>query len=248
MKTYQSPLLSTYTEIIHAYTTRHDGSSLYGNNLAYHVNDNAIDVNENHIKLATDLQYPIDRLVHMSQRHGDKIVIIDKEHNYQSIPSCDALITKEKEIPLMVMVADCIPILLYDPVQKVIAAVHAGRAGVFSKILPKTIEKMQTQFSSNTKDILISLGPSIHQECYEVGEEIVRESKKLSYEYAIKEKEGRYYLDLLSIIYRQLDDLNMMSANFETSPYCTACNTDDFYSYRAEKNSCGRFAGVIMMK
>lgn len=248
MKIYHSPLLNLHPKITHAFTTRLDGTSLYGNNLAYHVNDDVHDVDTNHKALASYLHYPMEKLVHMSQVHGDKIVIINKEHTYQNIPICDALITNQRDTPLMVMVADCIPILLYDPVQKVIAAVHAGRAGVFKKILPKTIHKMQVEFHSKPEDILIALGPCIHQECYEVGDEIVKVTKKLSYDYAIKEDKGRFYLDLLSIIYQQLNDLNIIDKNVETSPHCTACNTGVFYSYRAEQNKCGRFAGVIMMK
>lgn len=248
MKIFHSPLLSLHLEVMHGFTTREGGTSIYGNNLAYHVNDDETDVKNNHKRLANNLHYSQNNLVHMSQVHGDKIVIIDKEFTHQNIPICDALITKEKETPLMVMVADCVPILLYDPVEKVIAVIHAGRAGVFSRIVPKTIQKMQKELSCNTKNILISIGPCIHQDCYEVGKEIVQESKEYSYNYAIKEEKGRYYLDLLSIIYKQLNDLNIMDKNLETLPYCTACNTDKFYSYRAEQNSCGRFAGVIMLK
>jgi len=249
MKTLESKLLSPYLDILHAYTTRLDGVSIHGNNLAYHINDIKEDVDKNHYTLARSMQYPLKRLVHMQQVHRDGIVIIEHDYNFESTPTCDALITQEKNIPLMVMVADCIPILIYDPVKKVIATVHAGRTGIFSKILPKTINKMKERYTSNVKDINVSFGPSIHQCCYQVGPEIKKEAKQLKYGYAIKtDDENNYYLDLVSIGYEQLISLGIRKSNIEVSTYCTACNTDTFYSYRAENNNCGRFAGIIMLK
>ena len=248
MKTFKSELLASYQNIMHAYSTRTDGVSIYGNNLAYHVNDNKAHVDINHNTLATHLKYPLEHLVHMNQVHSDKIVIVDKTYNFNETPTCDAVITQVKETPLMVMVADCIPTLIYDPIKEVIAAVHAGRAGVFTKILPKTIKRMQEEYACNAKDILISFGPSIHQCCYQVGSEIKLEAEQLGYGYAIKTDNDSYYLDLSSIAHQQLKSLGIQDDNVESSSYCTACTTDIFYSYRAEKNNCGRFAGIIMLK
>lgn len=247
MKIFKSKLLTPHKNIIHAFTTRLDGNSPYGNNLAYHVNDDSTDVDRNHDELAKYLHYPLKHLVHMNQVHGDKIIDIDKYHNFDKTPTCDALITQEKEIPLMVMVADCNPILVYDPEKGVIAAIHAGRVGIFSDILSKTIRKMQQIYACEPKDILVSLGPSIRQCCYEIGSEIKEEANKLGFHYAIKTVGNSYYLDLISIAHQQLREIGIKEKNIETSQYCTACNTDTFYSYRAEKNSCGRFAGVIML-
>ena len=249
MKTINSELLSQYNEIMHAYSTRLDGVSRYGNNLAYHVNDIKEDVDKNHRLLASYLYYPLNKLIHMNQVHKDDILIVNKAYNYKETPTCDALITNEKNVPLMVMVADCIPVLIYDPVKKVIAVVHAGRAGIFKEIIPKTINKMKEIYGSESKDIIVSLGPSIHQCCYEVGKDIKEETEQLGYGYAVKiDEKSNYYLDLVSIGYQQLIDLGINSENIEKSPYCTACNTDTFYSYRAEDKSCGRFVGIIMLK
>jgi len=250
MKTIKSSLLSKHSNLLHAFTTKEGGFSLapyLSNNLAYHVDDKISSVNKNHSILATSLNYPQNKLVRMNQIHGNIILEVTKQHNYENIPSCDALITNQLNTPLMVMVADCIPILLYDPIQKAIGAIHAGRAGIFSEIIPLTISKMQKTYQSKSKDILISIGPSIHECCYEVGEEIKEEAYKQGYQYAIKEKNSSYYLDLLSIAKKQLQESQILENNIEISPYCTACNTDTFYSYRAEKK-CGRFAGIIMLK
>lgn len=248
MKTISSKLLSSYKNLLHAYTTRIDGHSILGNNLAYHVNDTKADVDRNQNELASHLGYSFEQLVHMNQVHGDRIITINTPHATDQIPVCDALITKQKNRPLMVMVADCIPVLIYDPVQEVIAAIHAGRAGIFSEIIPKSIETMQKEYGTKVKDLLVVLGPSIHQCCYEVGEEIRDQAINSGYEYAIRSDKDKYYLDLISIAHKQLEACGAEKKHIEESSYCTACNTEMFYSYRAEQNSCGRFAGIIMLK
>lgn len=247
MKTIRSTLLSPYKNLVHAYTTRIDGHSTLGNNLAYHVSDTKKDVDRNQNELALHLGYTFEHLVHMNQVHGDRIIIIDTSHPTDHIPVCDALITQQKNRPLMVMVADCIPVLVYDPVQEVIAAIHAGRAGVFSEIIPKSIQKMQQNYGSKPEDIRVNLGPSIHHCCYEVGAEINDEAESSGYGYAIRKDDDRYFLNLLSIVDQQLKVCGIKQEHIEVSDYCTACNTDIFYSYRAENNTCGRFAGIIML-
>jgi purine-nucleoside/S-methyl-5'-thioadenosine phosphorylase / adenosine deaminase len=229
-------------------STRLEGNSYFGNNLAYHVNDIKEDVDRNQHELALHLGYSFERLVHMNQVHGDKIISINNSIEAGAVPICDAVMTQEKNRPLMVMVADCIPVLIYDPVQEAIAAIHAGRAGIFTEIIPKSIKKMQKEYGSKTKDLLIVLGPSIHQCCYEVGSEIKDTSATSGYGYAIRSEKDRYYLDLICIANKQLESCGVEKKNIEVSNHCTACDTDTFYSYRAEKNNCGRFAGVIMLK
>jgi YfiH family protein len=247
MKTIKSTLLDSYKNLMHAFSTRSEGNSVFGNNLAYHVNDTKEDVDRNQYALALHLGYSFERLIHMNQVHGDKIVVVNDSTETAETPICDAVMTQDKNRPLMVMVADCIPVLIYDPIHEAIAAVHAGRAGIFTEIIPKSIKKMQKIYGSKAKDLLVVLGPSIHQCCYEVGEEIRDKSVKSGYEYAIRSDKGRYYLDLICIANKQLETCGIEKEHIEESSYCTACNTDIFYSYRAENNSCGRFAGVIML-
>ena len=250
MDELKSKLLTPHNNLLHTFTTRKGGNShspFDENNLAYHVNDNDCDVDKNHLNLAAKLHYPHNNLIRMNQVHGNTIVSITQQTELSTLPTCDALITNVKNIPLMVMVADCIPLLMYDPVNRAIAAIHAGRTGVFSKIVPKTISKMKTLYNTHANDLLIAIGPSIHQCCYEVGEEIKEEAKELGYAYSIKEVDSSYTLDLLSIVKRQLKAVNVNADNIDISTYCTACSTNYFYSYRKE-GKCGRFAGLIMLK
>ena len=110
----------------------------------------------------------------MEQIHSNIVKTISPDTNVQT---CDALVTNQINTPLMVMVADCIPILFYDHTKKVIGVAHAGRAGTFENISTNTINKMAENYSCNSKDIEVVLGPSIQKCCYEVSEKLVQEVK-----------------------------------------------------------------------
>lgn len=238
----RSTLLAPYRDLLHGFTDRSHG------NIAFHVGDAQKNVHANQSRLAEAFGYERQRLVHMKQLHSDRIVTVGEQEGYASPPECDAVITDESERPLMVMVADCTPILLYDPLQKVVAAVHAGRTGALSNISGKTVERMRETFGCRGEDLLAVLGPSIAACCYEVGETIAEEAAGGGHAHAVKERGGRYFLDINAIIRRQFLEAGIASEHIETMPHCTACENGRFFSYRADRQATGRFAGVIMLK
>jgi YfiH family protein len=240
MKFYYSEKLAPFTNLTHAFTTKHIG------NLAFHVGDDKLKVEKNHENLARMLNYEKRTLVHMKQIHSDIAVIAD-EYGFENPPTCDALITNKQNTPLMVMVADCSAVLFYDDTQKVIAVAHAGRAGAFKNIVKIVIEKMNEEFGSNPKDVLVSIGASIGVCCYEVGSEIYDEAKALHLEYAMQKRDASFYLDVNKILKNQLLSCGVDEQNIEIFDECTSCSTDKYFSYRAEKQT-GRFAGVLMIK
>ena len=252
MKTVNAALLNRYPTVTHTFTTRQGGISkapYSSNNLAFHVGDSKEDVLVNHQNLANTLNYNNEGLVHMKQIHSDIIVIVDpKIHNFKNPPECDALITDKPNIPLMVMTADCTPVLLFDPVKNVIAVAHAGRAGAIKGIVPKTIKKMSSDFGSKIENITVILGPSISGCCYEVGEKIAKEVEVDGYGFAVIEKDERYYLEVNAIIHKQLQESGVKKENIEDLTICNACENQDFFSYRADKQKTGRIAGVLMLK
>ena len=251
MKFIKSELLTPCKEITHLFTTREGGVSkapFNSNNLAFHVGDNSEDVLQNHLKLAQKIGYQHSDLVHMRQIHSDKIIIVDPDiHNFDNPPECDALITNLVNVPLMVMTADCTPVLFFDSVKKVIAVAHAGRAGALKGIVPKTIKKMCNNFGSNIEDITVVLGPSIHSCCYEVGEKIAKEITKDGYGLAIVYKNEQYSLDVNTIIHTQLKESGLPLKNIEDLKICNACENSDYFSYRADNQKTGRIAGVLML-
>ena len=240
MQIIQSPLLNNFTNLTQGFTSRDNG------NLAFHVNDNIINVEKNHELLANKLKYTKKTLIHMKQIHSDTVHIIDKNDNFNSPTECDALITNRKNTPLMVMVADCSPILFYDKKTKIIAVAHAGRQGAFKNIVKNVIETMAKQFNSNAKDILVSIGASIDKCCYQVGDEIYNETKKLNLKYSIQKRDKSYYLDIRSILKNQLLACGIKNNHIEISSECTCCLKEKYYSYRAE-NKTGRFAAIIVL-
>lgn len=239
-----------FTNISFAFTTRENGCSIKpyeSSNLAFHVGDNLWHVDINHNTLASVLNYNKNTLVHMKQIHSNKVHEVTDEDNFENPPTCDALITNRVNTPLMIMVADCTPILFYDDLKKVIAVAHAGRAGAFSNIVKNVINSFIDLYDSNVSDIVVLMGASIGVCCYEVGEEIYNEACGIGLEYAFKIKDEKYYLDVNKILYSQLMACGIRKENIEISDECTACNTNKYFSYRAE-GITGRFAGIIMLR
>jgi YfiH family protein len=239
MQFYQSKLLKRFPKVTHAFTTKQTG------NLAFHVDDDPDTLIKNHQQLAQSLHYDLKTLVHMKQIHSDIVTIVKDDANFKNPPICDALITDKKDIPLMVMVADCSPILFYDPLKEIIAVAHAGRAGAFNNIVAKVVKSFQENFQSNPHDIIAVIGPAICQNCYEVGEEIAKEAVQKRLEYALNQKETKYYLDIRSILHKELREAGILEKNIEISDICSRCHKD-FFSYREDK-TCGRFAGIIKL-
>jgi YfiH family protein len=240
MKFYYSKKLTLFPNLIHSFTTKESG------NLAFHVGDEKLHVEKNHALLAKELGYEKNSLVHMKQIHSD-IVHVVLDEDFETPPTCDALITNKTNKALMVMVADCSPILFYDDEKKVIAAAHAGRQGAFKNIVKNVIEKMKTEFGSEAKNVHVSFGASIGVCCYEVGSEIYDEAKVLGLEYAMRKRGESFYLDVGAILLKQLLSCGIKRENIEFCEDCTCCNTQRYFSYRAEAKT-GRFAGIIELK
>jgi len=178
------------------------------------------------------------------QKHTNKIHVLDSD--LKSVVA-DAVLTEKRGLLIGVQVADCVPILLYDRDKKVIGAVHAGWRGTAAQILKNTIKTMQERFFSSSEDMLIAIGPSIRQCCYEVGDDV-----KTAVEVATRFREGDYYkkngkwfIDLSSANKIQALSMGILQQNIWQSDECTFCNPDKFYSYRYTKNSLGRQGGFI---
>src|SRR5574344_727481 len=215
-------------------------SDISDGNLAFHVGDKKENVEKNREKLAIKYGYDNHKLVYMNQVHGNNIVIVD-ENRPQLIEDCDAIITKTRNLPLMVMVADCIPVLLFDEKVGLISAIHAGRNSTFLEIVKKTAQIFIEKFSSNPEDIKAILGPSIQKCCYEISAEMAK---------IVENSFGKSFVDNRNI---DLQNINMMQLNslgikdVYISDVCTKCSNKPYFSYR-DDHKCGRFAAVIELK
>ncbi len=245
----KSEIFKPYKDIIfYAFTNRYGGVSPkpYDSlNLGHHVGDDIKNVIKNKKLVAKKYSLNLNKLIYMNQIHSDNIEIIKDSMNTK-IENTDAILTSQRDIALMVLVADCIPILLFDPVKKVIGAVHAGRNPTFKKIVSKSVLKMRDVFKSRPKDILASLGPSIRSCCYEVSKDIADIAlKNFGQKYVIKRGE-KFFLDLQTLNKDQLLEVGLKEENIEIIPKCSCCDRE-YFSYRRDKIT-GRFAGIIGLR
>jgi YfiH family protein len=214
----------------HFFTDRRKGSSLgvYDSlNFGFHVGDDPVAVAANRALLG-NAQF-------MNQVHGNDVVVIDQVLDHE--PTCDALITTSPGVALAVMVADCIPLLLIS--EKVVAAVHVGRAGLVNRVAIKAVEQMRVLGAS---DIHAILGPSICGKCYEVPlgmqqEVVATHPASLSTSY-----QGTPALDLPAGL---IAELIAQGLTYEASPICT--QEDPLYFSHRRDNPTGRFAGVVSL-
>jgi polyphenol oxidase len=147
-------------------------------------------------------------------------------------------------------VADCVPLLLHDPVKGVVAALHAGWQGTVGNIAGKGVEAMASMFGSNPKEIRAAIGPSISQCCYEVDAPVRDAFKKAGAAWDLYAREsgaGKWQLDLAAANRQQLIDAGLSSGQIESEPLCVCCNQELFFSYRRDGGDTGRQVGFIML-
>jgi YfiH family protein len=229
--------------VVGGFTTRWGGSSEtpFDNfNLALHVGDDRKMVLKNRKVLAEELDVEVENIVWMNQVHSDNIQIV--EQGGEAIQT-DGLITKRRGLVLLVLVADCIPILFYDAVKEIVAVVHAGREGTFQNISGKMITKFKKEFNSNSEDVQVFFGPSIQKKCYEVGKNIVKEFKD---KWGVKYIYNTTNLDLPLLNKDQLLQEGVLVENIKLSRICNHCD-ENYFSYRRNQKT-GRFAGIIFLQ
>ncbi len=250
--------LSAVPGILHFVTTRFGGISQppYNSlNLGLHTADTSEHVLANRHLLAGETGIAPDKFLYASQVHSGDVKIIDQAAIESGVllhnPRTDATITNLAGICLMVMVADCVPLLLYDPVKKVVAVIHAGWRGTVQHITSNTIRKMADHFGSDPADIIAGVGPSIGPCCYEVGEEVrkvVNENFGTTHGYLVYHPHSpKPHFDLWYANRKQLADLGIKTENIEISSLCTKCRQDIFFSSRASAGITGRFAAGIFI-
>lgn len=243
--------LSAQKPLFHAVTTRSGGVSeppYDALNLAAHVGDDPALVRANRRLIAKALGTEPDRMVFMDQVHGNRVVLIDQPPDQP--PACDAMITATPGVSLGVMVADCVPLLFYDPQNCAIGVAHAGWKGTFAQIAANTIEAMQDAFGSRPERLLAGIGPGIGGTCYEVDERVAQpwlEKLPKTFHPPLRESaKGRWLLDLQEANRLMLIEAGVKKENIETMGLCSHCETT-LFSYRREQKT-GRFAGLIGLR
>ncbi len=229
-------------------TTRNGGvsSESYRTfNLATHTGDSKENVNKNRQILCDILECDPDLYTHGIQVHGDTIQYINKDNCGHNVVECDGIYT-DITLPLLnIYVADCVPIAVYDRRKQIGGLCHCGWKGTELNLLQSMVTLFTKKYDSKPEDILIGIGPSIGSCCYNVSEDLYLRFSPGKDEGYIKNK--NFYLDLKRINYNQALSVNIPHQNIEIMDLCTSCNTDEFYSYRKEGETTGRFSCFLKL-
>ncbi|RDU72626.1 peptidoglycan editing factor PgeF [Helicobacter anseris] len=240
-----------HTQIDFIVTSRENGFSkkeFSSFNLAYHVSDNNKSVTKNREKIK-NIFHANKPLIWLNQIHSDIIKTYPNKNPQAFCQTGDAIICKDKKVKAMIMIADCIPVCIFDSKKNIFALIHAGREGLFKNIIPKTLEKMSKNYRSNCEDLLVFIGPCIQKCCYEIQADILNKLQELfpeSFKHFISQKNNKTYLDLPMLLKIQLIAQGISQHNIEELLICTKEETK-LFSYRKSKKT-GRFALIASLK
>jgi polyphenol oxidase len=228
------------------FTTRTGGvsASPYDTlNLADHVGDDPAATVANRTRLAASLGLAVDRLVFVRQVHGDGVLAVDGCASVAAAEA-DALVTAEPGLAVCVLVADCLPILLADPVAGVVAAAHAGRRGLVTGVVQRAVDQME-RLGSSRERIAAAIGPAVCGRCYELPEEMARDVEAAVPESYTTTYAGTPAADLRAGATRLLRTLGVQAVQLVGG--CTVEEPQRYFSHRRD-GATGRLAGVILRR
>lgn len=259
--------LAAIPGIRHAVATRIGGTSdppYQGLNLGLRTGDDPEKVRAHRRAFCAALNVDPDRVAAGRQVHGDGLALvgagalpgvethppgaglIDAD---AAIPDTDALATAEPGVGIFLLVADCTPVLLADPVRRVVATVHAGWRGTTKRIAEQTVGRLEAVYGCRPADLIAGIGPAIGRCCYEVDDPVIRAVLAAqpadAPDLLTFKSNGRAQLDLAEANRRQLIDAGLRPESIELSGICTACTTALVYSERREGRPSGRFGALM---
>ena len=191
------------------------------------------------------------------QVHLAEIAVVDREmltlpteEILQKLDGIDALMTNEAGVCIGVSTADCIPVLLYDPIQRASCAIHAGWRGTVQRIVEKAVTRMTEVFGSDPKNLIAQIGPGIHLESFEVGDEVHQTFEKEGYPMElISKKYEKWHIDLPECNRLQLVAAGIPETHIAVSLVCTFQQSDTFFSARKLSINSGRiFTGILLQE
>jgi YfiH family protein len=242
----------TRSNITHGLFTRHGGVSptpWASLNLGGTVGDDASNTVENKKRILNVFNLAFDSVYDAWQVHS-----ADYIRAYEPRPldvkqlKADILVTNVPGLPLMMRFADCVPLMAYDPVNQAIGIAHAGWIGTTKDVAGCMVRAMNREFGSKPENLITGIGPSIGQDHYPVGEEVVTAVERVlgsMKEDVIQRINGNTHLDLWKtneILLRKTGVKNV-----EVAGICTVCHNEDWFSHRGEKGKTGRFGAIIQI-
>lgn len=230
--TLQSKDLSAIPTISHAFATRQGGVSqgdFDSLNTVFGKGDPDENVVENCRRICESIGTSSQSLIRVNQTHSTIALTIDQPFDSSSVPEADALITNTPGLTLGISTADCVPILLADPQNHVIAAVHSGWRGALGGIIENTLSSMK-QLGAKPDTIVAALGPCIWQESFEVGQEVYDQLPGQEYFFIPSNKPNHWLFDLPGYVVNRLKEGGVKTIS--DSPANTYTDPKRFFSFR----------------
>ncbi len=240
----------------HGFSTRHGGVSTgvcASLSFAYNREPEEV-VDENFRRFSAANHLPFESLVLTHQTHTAHVEVVDETFQHQGrhrkLRETDGLVTATPELGLCCFTADCVPILLADPRQKVVAAVHSGWRGTVGKIAAEAVKKM-VALGAKAEDLYAAIGPSIGPCCFEVGPEVQAEFDKAfgkALPSVSSSRPEHFMVDLWAANEQVLQQAGLAKNHIFTAKICTFCNNQDYFSHRYTNGARGSLVAMIGME
>lgn len=256
------PLLENTGMVRHLFSTRMGGVSrgIYSSmNLSFSRGDNKENVDENFRRIAQVLDSTPEHIVCSRQTHTTNVRKVTEEDLGKGVvretdyDDVDGLITNVPGIILATFYADCVPLYFVDVKNKAIGLSHSGWRGTVNRMGQATLQAMKRAYGTEPSDVMAAIGPSICQDCYEVGEEVAdafRKSFPNEWEYLIRKgkEEGKYQLDLQETNRRILLAAGVLPENIAVTDICTCCNSELLFSHRGSNGKRGNLGAFLELR
>ena len=250
------PLFENTGIVNHGFSTRLGGVStgcFSSMNISLTRGDDPEAVKKNRELIAQAIGVEVADFTYTQQTHTTNVKRVYARERGQSFPETDGMITDVPGICLVTSYADCVPLYFVDPVHKAIGLSHSGWRGTVGNIAKATVEAMQKAYHTDPADLIVAIGPSICQDCYEVSEDVIEEfqqaypgnlHKKLFY----RKPNGKYQLNLWEACHQNFLTSGICEKNILTPNLCTCCNPDFLYSHRASHGKRGILAAFLGLR
>jgi polyphenol oxidase len=241
-------LLTSSLPVPHGFTTRKGGVSngyYSGLNLGLSTGDDPEIVERNRALVFEHFSVTKTQVSLLEQVHDNTVIVAEPSwHKHQA----DAHVTNHPELLLVIGMADCLPILFYDPVQQAIGAAHAGWRGTSLRIAENVVTTMQREYGSKPADICVAIGPAICQKNYQVGIEVFEAFKQAGIPESVFDKDGeRYRVDIAGANKVVLEQSGVLKENIEDLNRCTFADAELFYSHRRDGQKRGSHWALIKL-
>lgn len=254
LRWYEFDLFQGEKGLIHGVFTRQGGISPEpwdGLNMATSVGDSRERVIENRRRILDAMGLQDRGFFDVWQVHGRDVLLADRPRmDGEAHQKADGMVTQQDHLALLMLFADCVPVILFDPVRNAVGMAHAGWQGTVKKVPAAAVEQMNRRFGSRPQNLLAGIGPSICPGHYQVGSEVIEHVAQAFGDDTLltNRQDGKGHLDLWEANRRTLLECGLTEDHIQVSGICTLENPADWYSHRGEGGKTGRFGAVAAIR